>query len=261
MPTVSVVIPSLNDARMLRQCLADLAVQTVRPDEIIVVDNGSTDDTSAVAAAAGATVVHEPTRGVLHATAAGFDAAASEIIGRLDADSRPAPDWVEHIHERFGADPTLSALTGTGTFYGCGPMWRAVGKYVFLGGYFVFIGALVGHTPLFGSNFAIRRDAWLAARDRLHLNDPHAHDDLDLSFTLDPNAGVEFDRHLRVGVSARLFLSARAFLRKAEWAFHGVGVNWSEVSWPQRVLQSARVRAVRHRARRFTGECSPESRL
>ncbi|NNC11434.1 glycosyltransferase family 2 protein [Planctomonas sp. JC2975] len=261
MPTVSVVIPSLNDACMLRQCLADLAVQTVQPDEIVVVDNGSTDDTSSVAHAAGARVIHEPTRGVLHATAAGFDAAGYEIIGRLDADSRPAPDWIERIHERFANDPTLSAVTGTGTFYGCGPVWRAIGKYLFLGGYFVFIGSLVGHTPLFGSNFAIRRDAWLAARDRIHLDDPKAHDDLDLSFALDEGAAVEFDRRLRVRVSARVFLSAPDFLRKAEWAFHGVGVNWAEVSWPRRVLRSARVRAARRRARPFNGECSPESRL
>jgi glycosyltransferase involved in cell wall biosynthesis len=259
MPTVSVVIPSLNDAHMLRHVLADLAVQTMPPDEIIVVDNGSSDDTSAVASAAGACVVHEPVHGVLRATARGFDAARFEVIGRLDADSRPAPDWVERLHRRFGADPTLTALTGTGTFYGCGPVWRAIGKYGYLGGYFGFMGALMGHIPLFGSNFALRRDAWLTLRDRVHLQDPRSHDDLDLSFVLDPAMGVEFDRRLRVQVSARPFDTFEGFARRASWAFHVVRVNWSEIGWPRRVVRSARGRRARRRAQSVIARRAPAS--
>ncbi|MEQ1737533.1 MAG: glycosyltransferase, partial [Rhodoglobus sp.] len=47
MSRVSVVIPALNDSVMLASCLRALAKQTRLPDEIIVVDNGSTDDTAA----------------------------------------------------------------------------------------------------------------------------------------------------------------------------------------------------------------------
>lgn len=256
MSTVSVVIPSLNDAILLRQCLADLAVQTVPPDEIIVVDNASTDDTAQVAEAAGAIVVYEPHRGVLRATASGLDAATGDIIGRLDADSRPAPDWVARVHERFEADPTLDALTGTGTFYDCGPVWRFIGKYCYLGGYFSFIGALVARTPMFGSNLALRRDAWLVLRERVHLEDPHVHDDLDISFTLDPGMGGEFDRKLRVQVSARPFTSWKGFFRRASWAFHDVRLNWSEVDWPSRVWQNAKGRRARRRAQRLNRESS-----
>ena len=42
--SISVVIPCLNDADLLRRCLVSLAAQEVPADEIIVVDNGSTDD-------------------------------------------------------------------------------------------------------------------------------------------------------------------------------------------------------------------------
>ncbi|QDZ14544.1 glycosyltransferase family A protein [Humibacter ginsenosidimutans] len=260
MSTVSVVIPSLNDSRMLRQCLADLAAQTSLPDEIIVVDNGSTDDTAQVAVAAGAIVVNVPERGVLRATAAGFDAARFDVIGRLDADSRPAPDWVARLRQRFDADATLMALTGTGTFYGCGPVLRVIGKYVYLGGYFGFMGSLVGHLPLFGSNMALRRVAWLATRDRVHLHDPHMHDDLDISFVIEPSLGIEFDGRLLVGVSARPFTSFAGLERRVTWAFHDVRVNMSEVSWPRRVWRGFRGRRARRRDRRINAESARAAR-
>ena len=253
MATLSVVIPSLNDAEMLRHCLAALAAQTRAPDEVIVVDNGSDDDTAEVARAAGARVVTEPVRGVLHATAAGFDAATGEVVGRLDADSLPAPDWAARLDRRFSADPTLTALTGTGTFYGGSRFWRFVGHHVYLGGYLFVFRAVIGHIPLFGSNFAMRRDAWQRIRSRVHLDDPHAHDDLDISLVLPPEAGIEFDPRLHVQVSARPFESWAGFGRRASWAFHIVGVNLRELSWPRRVIGCAEGRRDRRRRQRELG--------
>ena len=57
MSTISVVIPVYNDAALLRRCLEALAAQTRRADEIVVVDNGSTDDSAEVARRGGARVV------------------------------------------------------------------------------------------------------------------------------------------------------------------------------------------------------------
>ncbi|GAA5201399.1 glycosyltransferase family 2 protein [Microbacterium jejuense] len=253
MATLSVVIPSLNDAEMLRHCLAALAAQTRAPDEIIVVDNGSDDDTAEVARAAGARVVLEPVRGVLRATAAGFDAATGDVVGRLDADSRPAADWAARIDRRFSADPTLTALTGTGTFYGGSRFWHFVGHYVYLGGYLFVFRAVIGHIPLFGSNLAMRSDAWRGIRSRVHIDDPHAHDDLDISLVLGFDAGIDFDPRLRVQVSARPFESWAGFGRRASWAFHIVGVNLRELSWPHRVIGCARGRRDRRRRQRELG--------
>lgn len=230
MAVISVVIPALNDSAMLALCLESLAAQTRLPDEIVVVDNGSTDDTAEIARRAGARVVNEPIRGIPRATAAGFDAARGTILARLDADSRPAPNWVEEIDARFSADPTLSALSGSGEFYDANRAVKRLGEVLYIGGYFWSMGWLLGHPPLFGSNFAISAAAWHRIRGTAHRDVRTLHDDLDLSFQFGPNERIEYDRDLRVGVSARPFASAKGFGRRLYWAYTTIAMNAREQS-------------------------------
>jgi hypothetical protein len=128
-----------------------------------------------------------------------------------------------------------------------------VAARLYIGGYFTFVGLLLGHPPLFGSNFAMRAAAWQDVRGRVHLDDPHAHDDLDISLVLPPDAGIEFDPWLNVQVSARPFENWAGFGRRASWAFHIVGVNLREVGWLPRVWRSARARRDRRRRQRELG--------
>lgn len=97
--TLSVVIPVLNEADHIVDLLVALAQQTRLPDEIIVADAGSTDDTTEIARQYGAKVVS----GGLPAVGrnAGAAAAKGDVILFLDADVLPAPQFIEAILSEF----------------------------------------------------------------------------------------------------------------------------------------------------------------
>lgn len=93
-PLVAVVIPCLNEEAPIGAVIRDVLALPV--DEVIVVDNGSTDRTAAVAAVAGARVVHEPIRGYGRACAAGIAAIRPEtdIVCFLDGDGSDVPAFI-----------------------------------------------------------------------------------------------------------------------------------------------------------------------
>lgn len=161
--TIGVVIPCFDDTVLLRRCLTAFARQTTPPDEIVVVDNGSADDSAAVAAEFGARVVDEPRRGITWATRTGFDASACDVKLRTDADVRPAPEFVEKLHAAWDdadANPgpahcqrEVVGVTGSGRFEPPG-MWGRLTTAMYLGAYRASVGAALGHQPFFGANFA-----------------------------------------------------------------------------------------------------------
>jgi glycosyltransferase involved in cell wall biosynthesis len=83
---ISVVIPAFNAASFIGTALATIAAQTLAPAEVIVVDDGSTDDTASVAEARGAHVLRVAHVGLSEAKNAGIAAASQEWIAILDAD-------------------------------------------------------------------------------------------------------------------------------------------------------------------------------
>jgi len=119
MPTlVSVVVPAWNVAHLLPRCLDSLLAQTHRPLEIIVVDDGSIDDTAAVMQDyrerhSEVHLISQPHRNVGPARNAGLSVARGEYISLVDAD-----DWVEpefyaelvRIAESSGADVVVCGL-------------------------------------------------------------------------------------------------------------------------------------------------------
>jgi glycosyltransferase involved in cell wall biosynthesis len=92
---ISVVIPAYNAARFLPRCLGSVFAQTLKPEEVIVVDDGSTDDTAAVAAGLGARVISQPNGGIAASRNTGIRNTSGEWIAFLDADDMWAPTKLE----------------------------------------------------------------------------------------------------------------------------------------------------------------------
>jgi glycosyltransferase involved in cell wall biosynthesis len=123
----AVVTPARNEAASLPALAASLDAQTVRPLRWVVVDNGSTDDTLAVARALEAErpwlrTIHVageavPTRGgpVAKAFGAGIDAldGAGDVVVKVDGDVTFDPDYFEGLLAAFDADATLGIAGGS----------------------------------------------------------------------------------------------------------------------------------------------------
>lgn len=109
---VAVVIPALDEESAIAGVLAALPDWL---DQVIVVDNGSTDRTAQVAAAAGATVVHEARRGYGSACLRGIEAAgAADILVFLDADGSSDPEEMARLVDPIAegrADLVLGSRT------------------------------------------------------------------------------------------------------------------------------------------------------
>jgi glycosyltransferase involved in cell wall biosynthesis len=93
-PLVSIVIPCFNYGRFLGEAIESAIDQTHQPIEVIVVNDGSTDDTEAVARQYPITLINQLNSGVCIATNTGFRIARGEFVLRLDADDRLADTYV-----------------------------------------------------------------------------------------------------------------------------------------------------------------------
>jgi len=113
-PSLSVVVPVRNGGRDFERCLRRLRDSHLADFELIVVDDGSTDDSAAVAERAGAIVVRlDRPQGPAAARNRGARAASAPLVFFLDADVAVHPRALDRALARFAADPGLSALFGS----------------------------------------------------------------------------------------------------------------------------------------------------
>jgi Glycosyltransferases, probably involved in cell wall biogenesis len=200
---VSIVIPAYNEEDQLALCLDAIARQTVKPFEVIVVDNNSTDNTVKIARKYPfVTVLRERRQGVVHARNAGFNAARGDIIGRIDAETVLSPDWVERVQKIF-TNSDVDVVTGSVGFTDT-PFEAFFARVeLFCRRYLARNLGRRGELFLYGGNMAIKRTVWRDIRDRL-CTKREFHEDQDLAahFAHTPY-NLVFDEKLRVRVSAR----------------------------------------------------------
>lgn len=162
--TISVIVCAHNEARFIQSCLYSLLAQTRPPDEILLINNASSDETGALAARVpGVRVVDEPRKGLVRARETGRLEATGDLLVYLDADCRAPLQWLERVERRMLRDPALIALSGPYRFwdwdlwgrvlirlydYTLAPCTQGLVKYVLRIG-----------TVFYGGNFAVRREA------------------------------------------------------------------------------------------------------
>ncbi len=201
--TLSIIIPVYNEEQYLEACLEAIKRQTEQPDEVIIVDNNSTDSSIKIAQKYKfVKVISEKKQGTLYGRTTGLDAARSDVLGRIDADTRLEPNWVKTA-KRIFQDRTVAAVTGSSHFYDMplSPQNHWVEDF--------FKHTLYKHEKnfpfLFGTNMAIRRSVWRIIKPVL-CSDNTMYEDADMAIHLYKQGyKIVYDSSLRVGMSARRY--------------------------------------------------------
>ena len=166
--TITAIVCAYNEARHLPACIFSLLAQTRPADEILVIDNASTDDTGQVArtiarGVPSVRVIDEPAKGLVVARETARLAARGSVLAYVDADCRVPLRWLERVEAQFASSRSAVAITGPYQFYD----WDVVGRAM-LRAYDVVVAPpthlLVHHALgigaiLYGGNFAARADA------------------------------------------------------------------------------------------------------
>lgn len=160
---LAVIIPAYNAAATLGRCLAAVAASTRRPDEIILFDDGSTDETPAIARRFGVRILTN--EGLPLGPAVGRNRAAraseADILIFIDADVVIHDDALALLEEAVSDDPSIAAAFGS--YDRSPPVRRLAALYVNLRHHFIHQHAEREAVTFWSGLGAVRRDAFLAA--------------------------------------------------------------------------------------------------
>jgi glycosyltransferase involved in cell wall biosynthesis len=211
-PAFSVIIPTFNRAHLLPRAIRSVLDQSYPDFELIVVDDGSTDDTGQVVAAiedSRMTYHYQESRGAAEARNKGVSRAKGRYVTFLDDDDEAAPDWLAEIAHAFQArQPAVTCCGVIQTYHRNG---QTTEKVVLPHD----LGPMVDHQlGLFitGGSFALRREVFDAVGG--YASDLRAGQHTELSFRLIPycqskGLGVHcimqplVRRHIHSGASIR----------------------------------------------------------
>jgi len=228
-PTITAIVCAYNEAAVLPACIHSLFAQTRIPDEILIINNASTDATGAVARAfPGVRVIDEPQKGLVVARETARRQASSDVLAYIDADCRAPLRWVELIERRFNRDRALVAVTGPYRFYD----WDWLGRALLRGydaivappTHFLVHYAFGAGAILYGGNFAVRGSA-LAKIGGFDRTVEFHGEDTNLGRRLTPLGRVE------LAPECWVWTSARRYRAMGKWKVFSLYIRnfWSEI--------------------------------
>lgn len=199
MTNTSVVIAVFNEEKYIKTFLDSLMKQTLKPKEIIIVDNNCTDNTIAICKNYPVKIVKESRQGMIFARNRGFDEATGYIIAKCDADAVLPKNWIEKIDSAL-SNKDVDAMSGLTVFNDVliktrifTLMYGAIMKVI-----------LKGNDTLQGPNMALKKAVWDKVKKEVCLDDRKVHEDIDLSIHIIRKGGkVWLDKNLIVYASGR----------------------------------------------------------
>jgi glycosyltransferase involved in cell wall biosynthesis len=219
---ISVIIPALNEEARIGTAIEALLTQTQPPAEIIVVDNGCTDGTSAAASRFPVKVVREERKGTMWACERGRRAASGDIIVRMDADCMPEKDWLANGTTHFINAENVIMVSGPYDYADGSRFFR---KSALLTQRYLFgpVHALLqlfkaGGVSMGGNTFI--RSSTLEKAGGFNTDIEFYGDDTELPKRLARFGRIIFDRRLVMKTSARRFQEEGVFRLQMRYIFH-----------------------------------------
>jgi O-antigen biosynthesis protein len=227
-PKMSVIVCSYNGARTLRQCLGALVSLDYPSYEVIVVNDGSTDDTPAIAQDFPVRLINQPNKGLSAARNVGLAASNGNIVAYLDDDAFPHRYWLRYLAVAFDRSTHVGIggpnLPPAGDGFVAECVATAPGNPLHI----LLSDEIAEHIP--GCNMAYRKEA-LRAIDGFDTRFRAAGDDVDLCWRLQ-------DRGWTIGFCpAAVVWHHRRNSIRAYWkqqCGYGKAEAQLEVKWPQR---------------------------
>jgi glycosyltransferase involved in cell wall biosynthesis len=118
--SIGVVITSFNQSFMVREAVASIHTQSLPPDDLVVVDDGTTDEDSlavlATLEAGGVRILRQGNRGVSAARNAGIATLSTDLVAVLDGDDQYRPGFLDAIAPAFADDDIVAASSWLSMF-------------------------------------------------------------------------------------------------------------------------------------------------
>lgn len=203
--TISLIIPAYNEEKYIWQCI-EYALRHAHDhvDEIIVIDNASTDNTRKIAESyPGVRVVTEHKKWLTVARQRGYTEAKHDILAFVDSDTRIPEGWAKKMKKHFESDHTIWFVSGPYSYYDL-PWHKQIGNRLYrrLLGYPSYL--LTGYLWV-GGNFAIKKSV-LDTINGFDTNIVFYGEDTDIARRAAKVSKAKFSLNIVMPTSARRFV-------------------------------------------------------